>query len=105
MAASATLALNAGAWVRRARLVMVAPDPRHTRRSQAETPLIDLSEFGQPALVKVTEDRPHRQNAVNGSSLKLCVVHHPNMPNVTHYRRLAEEYNFKAQRATDPLYA
>jgi hypothetical protein len=29
---------------------MLAPDPRHTRRSQAETPLIDLSEFGQPPL-------------------------------------------------------
>src|SRR5580693_4522044 len=50
MAASATLALNAGAWVRRARLVMVAPDLRHARRSQAEIPLINLSEFGQPPL-------------------------------------------------------
>jgi hypothetical protein len=29
---------------------MMAPDPRHPRRSQAETPLIDLSEFGQPPL-------------------------------------------------------
>jgi hypothetical protein len=44
--------LNAGAWVRRDRLVMIAPDPRHSRRSQAETPLIDLSEFGQPPLTK-----------------------------------------------------
>jgi hypothetical protein len=42
--------LKAGAWVRRARLVIVAPDPRHPRRSQAENPLIDLSEFGQPPL-------------------------------------------------------
>jgi hypothetical protein len=42
--------LKAGAWVRRARLVMVAPDLRHPRRSQAEIPLIDLSEFGQPPL-------------------------------------------------------
>src|SRR5271166_2901015 len=50
MAVSATLALNAGAWVRQARLVIVSPVPRHPRRSQAETPLIDLSEFGQPAL-------------------------------------------------------
>jgi hypothetical protein len=29
---------------------MVAPDLRHPRRSQAEIPLIDLSEFGQPPL-------------------------------------------------------
>src|SRR6476661_2833473 len=50
MAASATLALKAGACVRRARLVMVAPDPRNPRRSQAEFPLIDLSEFGRPPL-------------------------------------------------------
>src|SRR5271165_3550106 len=50
MAASATLALKAGACVRRTRLVMVAPDPRHPRRSQAEFPLIDLSEFGRPPL-------------------------------------------------------
>jgi hypothetical protein len=30
---------------------MVAPDLRHPRRSQAEIPLIDLSEFGQPPLI------------------------------------------------------
>jgi hypothetical protein len=29
---------------------MVTPDPRHPRRSQAEIPLIDLSEFRQPPL-------------------------------------------------------
>jgi hypothetical protein len=44
------LALKAGACVRRARLVIVAPDLRHPRRSQAEIPLIDLSELGQPTL-------------------------------------------------------
>src|ERR1700719_2214665 len=53
MAASATLALKAGACVRRTRLVMVAPDLRHPRRSQAEIPLIDLSEFGQPPLIGI----------------------------------------------------
>jgi transposase len=30
---------------------MLAPDPRHPRRSQADVPLIRLSEFGRPALV------------------------------------------------------
>src|SRR3954467_6046680 len=45
IAASATLALKAAAWVRRVRLVMFAPDPRQLRRSQAEIPLIGLSEF------------------------------------------------------------
>src|SRR5271166_541389 len=50
MAASATFALKAGAWVRRDRSVMVVPDPRHPRRSQAEIPLIGLSEFGRPPL-------------------------------------------------------
>src|SRR3954447_21901372 len=50
MAASATFALNAELCVRRARLAIVTPDLRHSRRLQAETPLIDLSEFGQPAL-------------------------------------------------------
>jgi methyl-accepting chemotaxis protein len=29
---------------------MLAPDPRHPRRSQAEIPLIGLSEFGRPPL-------------------------------------------------------
>jgi hypothetical protein len=33
---------------------MVAPDLRHPRRSQAEIPLIDLSEFGQPPLSSVS---------------------------------------------------
>jgi hypothetical protein len=43
--------LKAGLWVRRARLAIVAPDLRHFRRSQADFPLIDLSEFGQPPLI------------------------------------------------------
>src|SRR4051812_11594062 len=50
MAASATLALKAGACVRRVRFVIVAPDPRHSRRSQAGFPLNELSEFGRPPL-------------------------------------------------------
>jgi hypothetical protein len=36
---------------------MVAPDLRHPRRSQAEIPLIDLSEFGQPPLRETREDQ------------------------------------------------
>src|SRR3954454_12343143 len=40
IAASATLALKPGAWVRRVRLVIRAPDPRQLRRSQADFPLI-----------------------------------------------------------------
>src|SRR3954447_12755527 len=51
MAASATLALKAGACVRRVRFVIVAPDPRHSRRSQAGFPLNELSEFGRPPLI------------------------------------------------------
>jgi hypothetical protein len=43
--------LKDGAWVRRVRFVMPAPDPRHLCRSQAEIPLIGLSEFGQPSLL------------------------------------------------------
>jgi hypothetical protein len=42
--------LKAGLWVRRARLAIVAPDPRHSRRSQADFPLIGLSEFARPPL-------------------------------------------------------
>ncbi len=34
----------------RARLVILAPDPRHPRRSQADFPLIGLSEFPRPLL-------------------------------------------------------
>src|SRR5271166_4565041 len=50
MAASATFALKAGLCVRRTRLAIVAPDMRHSRRSQADFPLIDLSEFARPPL-------------------------------------------------------
>src|SRR3954465_344240 len=49
-AANATFALKAGLCVRRVRFVMLAPDPRHYRRFQADPPLIALSEFGQPPL-------------------------------------------------------
>jgi hypothetical protein len=44
--------LKAGECVRRVRFVIVAPDPRHSRRSQAGFPLIALSEFGRPPLFR-----------------------------------------------------
>src|SRR3954470_3780546 len=58
MAANATLALKAGACVRRVRFVIVAPDPRHSRRSQAGFPLNELSEFGRPPLTDLAVSRP-----------------------------------------------
>src|ERR1035441_9534211 len=51
MAASATLALKAGVWFRRGLLLIVSPVRGHHRRSQAETPLIDLFKFASPALL------------------------------------------------------
>jgi len=45
--------LKAGLWFRRARLVILAPDPRHPRRAQAENPLNDLSKFSRPPLNNV----------------------------------------------------
>ena len=49
--ASATFALKAGVWFRRARLVIVSPDSRaNLARRQAETPLIALCRFPEPAL-------------------------------------------------------
>src|SRR5438105_10597008 len=51
MAASATFALKAGVWFRRARLLIVSPDSRvNLARRQAETPLIPLFRFLRPAL-------------------------------------------------------
>src|SRR5712671_1905399 len=60
MAASATLALKAGACVRRVRFVIVAPDPRQSRRSQAGFPLNELSEFGQPPLGALDKSPGHK---------------------------------------------
>jgi hypothetical protein len=42
--------LKAGLWFRRGRLFMVAPVRGDHRRFQAETPLIDLFKFAEPAL-------------------------------------------------------
>jgi hypothetical protein len=42
--------LNAGAWLRRVRFVIISPVPRHHRRVQAEIPLIPVFEFGKPPL-------------------------------------------------------
>jgi hypothetical protein len=54
MAASATFALKAGVWFRRARLLIVSPDSRvNLARRQAETPLIPLFRFLRPALGKL----------------------------------------------------
>jgi hypothetical protein len=42
--------LNADVWFRRGRLFMVSPVHGDYRRCQAETPLIDLFKFAEPAL-------------------------------------------------------
>src|SRR5580700_5135005 len=44
------LALKAGEWFRRGRLLMVSPVHGNYRRCQAEIPLIVLSRFLRPAL-------------------------------------------------------
>src|ERR1700731_1641336 len=54
-AARATFALKAGEWFRRGRLLMVSPVHGDYRRYQAETPLIALSKFPRPALVRVSK--------------------------------------------------
>jgi hypothetical protein len=48
--------LNTGVWFRRGRLLIVSPVRGHHRRYQAETPLIPLSRFAEPALYF---SRPH----------------------------------------------
>jgi hypothetical protein len=53
MAARATFDLNTGVWFRRGRLLIVSPVRGHHRRYQAETPLIPLSRFAEPALCLV----------------------------------------------------
>jgi hypothetical protein len=42
--------LKAGLWFRRGRLFIVSPVRGDHRRFQAETPLIDLFKFAEPAL-------------------------------------------------------
>jgi hypothetical protein len=42
--------LNTGVWFRRCRLLIVSPVRGHHRRFQAETPLIVLCRFANPAL-------------------------------------------------------
>jgi len=54
--------LKAGLWFRRARLVILAPDPRHPRRAQAENPLNDLSEFSRPPLNDPCAARTYTRN-------------------------------------------
>jgi hypothetical protein len=55
MAASATFALKAGEWFRRARLLMVSPVHGDYRRCQAETPPIVLCRFPGPALKAIID--------------------------------------------------
>jgi hypothetical protein len=44
--------LNTGVWFRRCRLLIVSPVRGHHRRFQAETPLIVLCRFANPALLR-----------------------------------------------------
>jgi hypothetical protein len=50
--------LKPGLCVRRVRFVIIAPDPRHRRRCQAENPLIGLSEFPEPPLSSMAWSPP-----------------------------------------------
>jgi hypothetical protein len=59
IAANATFALKPGLCVRRTRFVILAPDPRHLHRCQAEKPLIGLSEFPEPLLSRIIKERRH----------------------------------------------
>jgi hypothetical protein len=68
-AASATFALKAGVWFRRARLVIVSPDSRdNLARRQAETPLIALFKFAEPALYKLSP------KVVKGASIAITMA-------------------------------
>jgi len=49
--------LKAGLWFRRGRLFMVSPVRGDHRRFQAETPLIDLFKFAEPALGEAHDNR------------------------------------------------
>jgi ABC transporter substrate binding protein len=69
MAASATLALKAGVWFRRGRLFMVSPVRGDHRRFQAETPLIALFKFAEPALQHHPTIYPFRSHAQRGGLL------------------------------------
>jgi hypothetical protein len=42
--------LKAGLWFRRGRLLIVSPGRGHSRRLQADIPLIDMSRFAEPLL-------------------------------------------------------
>jgi hypothetical protein len=64
MAARATFDLNTGVWFRRGRLLIVSPVRGHHRRYQAETPLIPLSRFAEPALSAPTIGKIHRIGSI-----------------------------------------
>src|SRR5260370_6232595 len=72
MAASATFALKAGVWFRRARLLIVSPDSRaNLARRQAETPLIALFRFPEPALLgRRAERRKIEVGLIRGALVK-----------------------------------
>jgi hypothetical protein len=52
--------LKAGVWFRRGRLLIVSPVRGHIRRTQAETPLIDLFSFAEPPLFAPSGPTPWR---------------------------------------------
>src|SRR5438105_4033132 len=74
MAASATFALKAGVWFRRARLLIVSPDSRvNLARRQAETPLIPLFRFLRPALLNAFFSTP-AEGIDNSEQLALALA-------------------------------
>jgi hypothetical protein len=56
--------LKAGLWFRRGRLFMVSPVRGDHRRFQAETPLIDLFKFAEPALPTAARLLPGADDAL-----------------------------------------
>jgi hypothetical protein len=87
--------LKAGLWFRRGRLFMVAPVRGDHRRFQAETPLIDLFKFAEPALLfkqvhRASRDLTDDEGPNRDQKISQCV-----------FRRFGPGWNYTAPRWED----
>src|ERR1700738_3020498 len=90
-AARATFALKAAEWFRRGRLLMVSPVHGDYRRCQAETPLIALFKFAEPA----HSTRPPVLAELGHSRIQS----RPLLPSKTEFNRIGELRNHIRNRA------
>ncbi|MDH2357262.1 hypothetical protein QCM80_42855, partial [Bradyrhizobium sp. SSUT112] len=94
--------LKAGVWFRRGRLFMVSPVHGDYYRGQAETPLIDLFKFAEPALATRYANasrHPCLPSLATKDATATAIAHHRSWRQACHSKQIQQGHSLHLQQA------